>query len=141
VRHLAWLNATPDGSKKSRLKSFKEQDEDHNLLNLPEIVGASHLLSYLMEVGVAMSSGMGLMPLSWQEIDSWLRVTELPLTTWEKIVLRELSETYVNEYSQASEKDRPAPYVHRVDEIDRAAVSDKLKSVFRSLKKKPEQHE
>lgn len=141
MRHLAWLNATPEGSKKSRLKEFREADENANLLNLPETEGASHLISYLMEAGIAMSNGMGITPITWQEMESWLRVTELPLSTWEKLMLRELSETYVNEYSQASAKDRPAPYVHNVENIDREAVSDKLKSLFRNLKKRPQHDE
>lgn len=141
MRHLAWLNAVPEGSKKSRLKSFRDQDEDSIALILPEVDHGRHLLDYFTEAGVAMSTGMGLMPLSWQEIESWLSVTELPISTWEKLTLREMSDAYVSEYSQASAKDRPAPYVHRVEEIDREAVSDKLKSVFRSLKKKPQQDE
>lgn len=141
MRHLAWLNATPEGSKKSRLKAFREQDEESNFLKLPPMEGADHLVGYLMESGIAMSNGMGLTPLTWQELESWLRVTGLPLSTWEKLMLREMSEAYVNEFSQASAKDRPAPYVYTVDEIDREAVSDKLKSLFRSLKKRPQHDE
>lgn len=140
MRHLAWLNATPDGSKKSRRKAFKEQDEEAPILELPEIEDAGrHLMSYLFEAGVATSNGMGIVPLSWQEIDAWIEVTGLPLSTWEKLTLKEMSEAYVNEFTQASEKDRPAPYIRPVEEeqIDRKAVADKLRNVFSGLKKKP----
>lgn len=116
-------------------------DEESNSLKLPEIEGGDHMVNHLTEAGICLSNGMGLMPLTWQEIDSWLSVTGLELTTWEKLTLKELSEAYVNEYSLSSDKTRPAPYVHKVDEIDRQAVSDKLKGIFRGLKKRPTQHD
>lgn len=97
------------------------------------------MISLLFEAGLVQQSGMGVAPLSWQEIQAWLATTSLQLTTWEKLTLKAMSEAYASEYNQASDKTRPAPYVfvpEDVDEdIDRVAIGNKLKSLFRSLKK------
>jgi hypothetical protein len=139
MRHLGWLHATPDGSKKSRLSLFKERDEDSTFIILPEVGSAGYLTRLLSEAGMYSSNGMGAQPLSWQEIEAWLKCTELNLTVWEKLIIKEMSEAYVGEYSQASAKDRSAPYLHVPEEIDRTAVANKVLSAFRSfMRKKPE---
>jgi hypothetical protein len=138
MRHLGWLHATPEGSKVSRLKSYKALDENSSFLKLPKIEGAEYLVSLLHEAGLCSATGMGIFPLPWQEIESWLEVTGLELSTWEKLMIKEMSEAYVGEYNQASAKDRPAPYTYVEETIDREAVANKLKSVFRSMKRKKE---
>ena len=52
-------------------------------------------------------------------------------------MIKSMSESYVGEYSQASEQNRPPPYVY-VDEFkeNRESVDKKLRNVFKSLKKK-----
>lgn len=134
---MAWLNAVPRGSKNSRLKSFKERDEDSPLLKLPKTDGAEYLVDLLYEAGLFESNGMAATALSWQEIQSWLNCTKLELTPWEIMTIKDMSNVYVAEFNQASAKDRPAPYLY-VDElkVDRDAVEKKLRNVFQSLKRK-----
>lgn len=84
------------------------------------------------------STGMGVSALSWSEIESWLRVTQLRLSTWEKLTIKSMSETYAGELSTATKKDSPAPYTH-VDEAliaDRTMIASKLKNAFAAFKKK-----
>jgi hypothetical protein len=61
---------------------------------------------------------------------------------WELLTIRELSEAYVGEYTQASAKNRPAPYTKVDDDVvaNRSKVASKLKSVFASMRRntKPE---
>ena len=137
VRQLAWLAATPEKATKSRYKSFSELDENSTYLKLPKIDGAEYLVSLLYEAGLLESSGMGAMPLSWQEIESYLTCTRTDLTTWETLMLKTLSEAYVGEYNQASKKDRSAPYFETDIDVkaNRENVSKKMLSVFRSFKK------
>lgn len=139
MRHLAWLHAAPEGSKKSRLTVFKEQGGDSSFLQLPEIDGAEYMVSLLHEAGLMSGTGMGIIPLTWQEIEAWLRTTELRLSIWEKLTIKEMSEAYVSEFNKASTKDATAPYVAPVDieQVDRTAVSNKLLSVLRGFKRKP----
>lgn len=129
----------PEGSigKKSRLQSYKQQDENSSFLKLPDVEGADYLIPLLYEAGLITQTGMGVGPLTWVEINAWLNTTRLKLTVWEKLMLRQMSEAYASEYNQASDKNRPAPFIF-VDEsieVDRKQVADKLGSALRSLKK------
>jgi broad specificity phosphatase PhoE len=104
---------------------------------LPDVEGAEYLVSLLNEAGLVSQTGMGVAPLEWPHIESWLNVTELSLTVWEKLTIKNMSEAYAGEYNQASDPNRPAPYVH-VDEemkVDREAVENRLLSALRSLGK------
>lgn len=136
MRQLAWLHAVPEGSKTSRLKSFNDKDDDSAFLQFPELDGSGYLVNLWQEAGLIMSNGMGVVPLTWQEIESWLRVTELQLTVWEKLTIREMSEAYAAESAKATDKHAAPPYT-AVSEIDRPAVASKVLSVLRSFKRKP----
>ena len=133
----------PEGQKKSRLKSYKDLDENSSFLNLPNLDGAEYLVTLLFEAGLVQSTGMGATALSWSEIESWLRVTQLSLSVWEKLTIKSMSEVYAGELSTATKKDSPAPYTH-VDEAlfaDREMIASKLKSVFSSFKKSRTENE
>lgn len=141
VRHLAWLHATPEGSKETRLTSFKKVDASHHLLELPDIEtdhAAGYMISLLHESGLMSSSGMGPIPLSWLEIESWLRCTERELPLWERKTIKLLSEEYTSELVQAKDKGRPPPYTKAVivEELDRKAVADKISSILGKRLKK-----
>jgi hypothetical protein len=148
VRHLGWLHATPEGSDKSRLAGFREKDENHPALRLPDIeseFAAGYLVAMLQEAGLMSSSGMGPVPLSWQEIESWMRCTETQITVWERLTIKGMSEDYVGEYLAARKKDRPAPYTY-VDpdeelEEQRKEVATKLLNAFRMFKRAPVEDE
>lgn len=87
---------------------------------------AGYLIGLLQEAGLMSSYGMGPFPLSWAELDAWLRVTGLSLSTWEKTTLKGLSEDYVNELLLASDRYHPAPYTPEDTEIDREAIANKV---------------
>lgn len=133
----------PEGSKKSRLTALKESSgDDSTFLQFPELDGADYMIGLFQEAGLTMPNGMGVTPLTWQEIESWLRVTELHLSVWEKLTIREMSEAYTAELLKASDKTATAPYVPVVEEtqIDRAAVASKLRNVLRGFKRnKPDE--
>jgi len=84
------------------------------------------------------TSGMGAIPLTWLEIEAWLNVTELGLTVWEKLIIKDMSDAYVAELTKSTAKDATAPYTVPVDpeEVNRAAVSDKIGSILRGFKSK-----
>ncbi len=141
MRHLAWLHATPEGSKKSRLQTFKEGDEDGDspFLKFPDIDGAEYVVHLFQESGMLIATGMGTVPLSWQEINNWIECTQLDLSIWERLTIKEMSEVYVSELNKATAKDYAAPYVANIEpeNIDRPAVADKLRSVLRGFKRDP----
>ena len=82
---------------------------------------------------------MGLIPLSWQEIEAFVRCSGLEdtVTPWELQVVKRLSEAYVAEYSKASDPKRKMPYKPdiKTDEIDREAVMKQAISVLGMFKR------
>lgn len=92
-----------------------------------------YLIEWWHEVGTVGQGGMGIIPLSWQEIRAWRQENELELENFELNMIRLLSVEYCGEYHAASAKNRPAPYSIEEDEIDREAVSNRIGSVLRSL--------
>jgi hypothetical protein len=118
------------------MQSYKELDEDSSFLKMPPLDGAEYIVFMLQEAGTMSTTGMGVVPLSWQEIDAWLRVTDFRPALWERLMVRELSEVYVNEFMQASDRNRPQPYVHQEEpeEINRDAVENKLINALRGFK-------
>ena len=133
----------PEGAKNSRLKSYKDLDENSSFLSLPNLDGADYLVTLLFEAGLVQNTGMGVNPLPWSEIESWLRVTQLELSVWERITIKSMSEIYAAALSAAAKKDSQAPYTH-VDEAliaDRTMIASKLKNVFASFKRDKSENE
>lgn len=160
VRQLAYFAAVPDGSKLSRREQRegkKEDDEDTIIIDsddeednlnkvpqetaeipFPEIpMGAEYLLSFFYSAGCSTQTGMGLVPLSWQEIEAWVRCNGLDdsVTPWELQVVRKLSEAYSAEYSRASDPKRRMPFKPevKVEEIDHEAVANQVMNVFNRI--------
>ena len=55
------------------------------------------------------SSGFGILPLAWADIDAFSRLTQTPLEPWEVRILEELDDAYLIERSRASRSSPPAP--------------------------------
>lgn len=135
MKKLGWLHAVPEGQKKSRMTTMRSANEDQPGLQLPELGDAAYLIGMLHEAGLMSSHGMGALPLSWQEIEAWLRVTESEPELWERMLVRELSEAYVSELNQATEKNRVSPWTPPVEEVEtvRATVVSRFLSFARQF--------
>lgn len=98
---------------------------------------AGYLIGLLQEAGLMSSTGMGPVPISWQEIEAWMRTTQTDLTVWERLMVKTLSEEYVSELLCATAKDRSAPYlaVVETEDVDRPAVASKILSALRSFRR------
>ena len=77
---------------------------------MPPITYGDFLIRHLYEVGPAVSGGTGMVPLSWQEIDAWMRRSGVDLTPWSAQTLRSLSAAYVAEARAAEDPGREAPW-------------------------------
>ena len=145
VRHRAWLSAVPDtntrNKRNERTRYELLKDKNSELLNLPEVNYAEYLIDYLFEVGPSMSNGMGLCPISYQEISSWLQTTKTECNSWDVNVIRHLSKVFINQYHESIKVDCPPPYHYMVEnnmEEIRKGIDDKIKSVFANKIKKRE---
>lgn len=114
MRQLGWLHAIPKGRKETRWDAYKKADDDHYMLELPDVseeYACAYLIHHLQELGLMSHSGMGPIPISWPEINAWVNATGVNLTAWELVMLKRLSHEYVMERIEASEDpQRQAPY-------------------------------
>lgn len=73
---------------------------------MPPILWGDYLLDYLFEIGPTLADG----PLTFGEIEAWMRTTEIRLSPFEIRLLRRLSREYLGESYAATKRDREPPY-------------------------------
>lgn len=135
--------AQDSGKKKSAAPKddrtrWKRLEDQGKKAEFPPIDYAENLISYLSEFGPCVSSGMGLAPVSFQEIKAWSEMTGTILTSWEYLALRELSVTYVSQHAESESPKCPAPYTS--DDIDqeqvRKAMREQIKAHNQRMREK-----
>jgi hypothetical protein len=138
---MAWYSSTPEGSKENRYTlekvSFDEHCEDWDSFQpiFPETEGLDEYLNLFSESGICIQTGMGIVPLDWQELEAWNNVRDVPCTFYELLLIRGLSEAYINEYHAGNDKDRPQPYMPTPTEEQREMIAAKIKNIFASRMK------
>ncbi|MDH1700272.1 hypothetical protein [Comamonas terrigena] len=78
-------------------------------LELPELEGECYLLDVLFDVGPCMPSGMGPLPLGYEQLQAWQRQMGVELTPWEARTVQRLSRAYCGELAAAANPDAAAP--------------------------------
>ncbi len=99
VRHMAWLEASPDDKSPSRADQIRK---DGNELSMPG-VSAAHVLDHLQEIGPAIAGHV----ITHAEIAAWQSNTGIELSAWEARMLRRLSVEYL---VTLNKKDCPPPW-------------------------------
>lgn len=109
----------------------------HQELHYPDISEvANYLVSLFHSAGMATPTGMGLVGLSYQELESWAKLAGMEniLEPWQYTGIYTMSRAYANECSAATKKDSRAPYIPVEEiEIDREIVNDQVEDVFASI--------
>lgn len=106
---------------------------------MPEVSeAAGYLVALLHSAGTATPTGMGLVGLSWQEIESWARCNDFVgiLSPKELRAVWRLSRVYAAEMASATKKDAKPPYVPEIDQKDevvREMVEEKVEDVFAAM--------
>lgn len=90
---MGWLNAKEKGSDNTRLWAFNKIGADPIL---PELDPENDIADALMDLGFVSTSGMGLAPLSFLEIQAYAELNDAHLTTWAVRLIREMSQSFVN---------------------------------------------
>lgn len=96
----------------------------------PEL-STPYLADYFLEVGPTRSSGMGLLPLDWQELQAWSIMTCTELSYWEAQALIEASGHYLAALNQSEKPDCPPFW--QATPLPPADVALKVKGVFKAL--------
>jgi hypothetical protein len=87
---------------------------------------AEFLVLLFYDVGLCGQGANGATAISWQEIESWKRVTDQRITPWEADMLHKMSEAYVHEVHAGSERTRPMPFVEDIkrDKVKQAQLME-----------------
>jgi len=108
------LSATPDEEyKEEEKKTFRDRYNRLKSFGLkiefPPIIGVEYILEHLDRLGWVSSSGMGITSISYQEIESYIRLTNTSLTPDEVLLIKEMSSLYAS-YSQEKNPNVTLPY-------------------------------
>lgn len=98
--------------------------------DMPPLGVAGHLVSYLWDVGPAVSTGMGPAPVGHQDIAAFQANTGVELTAWDVQTLRRLSCDYVAQSLNSRDANAPAPYAPSLTQTKRAEVDNGLRSML-----------
>jgi hypothetical protein len=77
---------------------------------MPQVHLVGLVKLFFENISPALQSGTGLIPLSWQEIESYVRVNNIPLNNFELNVIKSASQAYVSQSFAASNPNCPPPY-------------------------------
>lgn len=116
-----------------RAEKLQREDENSPYLEMPDVGNAAYIIQLLFDVGISVQSGMGLAPINWTELRSWTQVTRVNLSPWEAETIILLSRHFVMKHSEFDKKNVMSEYQVELTTLDRAKVSDKVGSFFRSL--------
>ncbi len=142
MRQRAWLNPSPERDKhdrstaprRSRRERIRAERKDESYLpELPRVDGAAYLVAYLWDIGPTMVAGMGLGPLTHEEIRAWQSNTGVPLQPWETRILRQLSMDYIVEMRDAEKPSCPAPWNSAPSVADLSSVADRMLQSIRAM--------
>lgn len=119
------MQSVPERSRKhDRRTRYEQYGEGHPYCQMPGIDGFEWLASVFQECGIAGQGMSGPVPLTWQEIDAYDRITRGVYTSWSLGLVREMSDAYVrwhNKGSQQKDLADDVPYIERNEETLSAA--------------------
>ncbi len=93
------------------------------------------MASAVQELGLVGQGGMSISPVTWQEIESYIRLTGSWLSSWDAQMLMVMSRAYVNWRNKGGEQKDIAddvPYIERNEETLEAMQNQLMSSRDRS---------
>ena len=96
MRFWAWLTTSAKGANIARIELMADDPI------LPDIAPFSYLIPLVFEIGIR--------DISWREMESWMRLTGVALTTWEMKIIKKLSNLYQVCAEQYNGSTVPSPY-------------------------------
>ncbi|MCA1807265.1 MAG: hypothetical protein LC687_05395 [Actinobacteria bacterium] len=99
----------------------------------PPDVKAHYLIEVLSSLGFIKSTGFGLEPITFLDINQWIKAYGVKLSIWEIEQILSLSRQYVVKNREFDEKPAAAPYTETV--TARVDVSKRLRQAFATRSK------
>lgn len=104
---------------------------------MPEVGDAHYIIGLWFKIGLSDIGMNGAIPLSWQTIDAYCRLTKTRLDAFEVEAISDMSQAYCSWLNKGSKAECEAPYISETtrDRIERARLEKE--ALDRRLKKKP----
>lgn len=125
---LAWLHTPAKDQAKSRIDHL--ENVEAILERLPNVEPFDYMVGLFSDIGMAINTGNGLTPVTWQEIESFTKGTGVQLTAWEARTIRDMSAKYANGVVRYTNVNVEAPYQ---SEREKARIADTMKSALRGM--------
>lgn len=97
-----------NNNKDKKKRRFETLPEDHHTRQLP--FANAYLIECFNLIGRFSSSGMGMAPLSWGEIESFSNQSSCALDNWEADIIYRMSCEYCSMHSKSDGESVNAPY-------------------------------
>lgn len=120
-----WLHTIPEKKEQTRFEQLISEEKEV----LFPYLNCEYLFEFLMSMGAVSHSGMGIAPLSWQEIESWQTQHGILLKPWELSIIRKASAIYVEQVQLAGKADCPPP--GKVVEQEPDKLAQHIKGILR----------
>lgn len=105
---------------------------------MPVIEFSDILSEYLLEVGPANQTGMGLQPVNMTEVFSWTKLVGIDLTGWQATTLVQMSISYIEGQTLGEDRNSTAPF--KTAEVNPETLAQGMDDIFaqinQSLRKK-----
>jgi hypothetical protein len=138
---MAWLSACPEDGKgkSSKETNYTKIKNSGKEPEMPPLDGGEYIIELFNEVGHCESTGFGAGAVSWTNLKSWYDLSGLALSSWELLLIRELSQAFANEYNKKD--NAQPPYKATVSKYQmtgekRKKVEDDLLAAFEVFKAK-----
>lgn len=122
VKHLGWLDSTPEKSEKTRAEIYKGTA----WVKIEPKPESSWLLGEAFECGISVQSSHGMSAISWSEIKSWMDATGR-CGWWLANAIHKISIAYINQFYKSRDPSVESPISDEIDIAQkRKAVSDQF---------------
>lgn len=75
----------------------------------------AYLVAPFFELGPVVSTGQGLRPVDWQDINAWQQATRSSLKPWESKAMIDLSTAYIVQHHKSVKPDCMSPFIGEID--------------------------
>ena len=127
---MAWLRSTPKGAAESRFAMVTGRGEP---ISMPDLLGFDRLAEHIEDFGPFGYGSSGIIPVTFQELESWSRMTGNALTCWQAEVLIRASKAYCHQSHKSDNPLTPPPYSVAKTEHDMAMIRKRADSKIRSI--------
>lgn len=92
---------------------------------------SNYMISQAFDIGILQFDGMGMRPLNWQDLEAWIRVRGVPISSFEASMIMTISRTYVSSYNEFDGKAISPPWREVIMDTPKLSTGSKILEIMR----------